>query len=255
MKRNSGDENAVEAVNILKDEFRCDEMDRLESALEAAKGLVFDCDGTLLDTMPIYFESWSRACDELGLSFPVERFYAFAGAPVEDIFQTLIDEQLANSAAKPTVKHCEQVKRRHHQAIEKEGLVAGPIDVVVELVHRLHGTMPMAVASSGWRDHVIEGLERVGILHMFDQIVTADDDHVKNPKPSPDIFLVAAQRIGVPPERCVGFEDADFGMQALSAARYHYACDVRKMHMYPRNVERRESSLSEGGVQDAKEAN
>lgn len=227
--------------------YHCKEMMRVEKALETAKGLVFDCDGTLLDTMPIYFQSWSRACDELGLTLPVERFYSFAGVPVNGIFQTLIDEQYsADDEKKPTAEYCEQVKRRHHDEIEKEGLVAGPIDIVVNLARKYHGKLPMAVASSGWRDHVLDGLERNGIVHLFDAIVTTDDDAVKEPKPAPDIFLVAAERIGVCPTKCVGFEDADLGMAAVKKAQYLYASDVRLMHMYPRNVERRESALSEG---------
>ena len=219
--------------------FVCEETTRVEAALQSAKGLVFDCDGTLLDTMPIYFQSWNRACNELGLVLPMERFYKLAGAPVKDIFQTLIDEQMSDSESKPTAEFCEEIKRRHHQEIEAEGLLAGPIDVIVDLARKYHGKLPMAVASSGWRDHVLSGLERIGILHLFDAVVTAEDNAVKNAKPAPDIFLVAAERLGVCPTKCVGFEDADFGMKALRSACYHYACDVRLMHMYPRNVEKR----------------
>ena len=230
----------------LEELYHCEEMKRVEEALQHAEGLVFDCDGTLLDSMPVYFHSWTRACKELGLELSMERFYSFGGVPVKDIFQVLIDEQLSHSPTKPTAEYCEQVKRRHHDEIEKEGLVAGPIDVVVDLARKHHGKLPMAVASSGWRDHVVNGLERNGLLHLFDAVVTADDDAVKNPKPAPDIFLVAAERIGVPPTKCIGFEDADLGMQAVKSAKFHYASDVRLMHMYPRNVERRNSALSEG---------
>ena len=85
------------------------------------------------------------------------------------------------------------------------------------------------------------GLERIGILHLFDTIVTADEEEVERGKPHPDIFLVAAQRLGVDAVHCIGFEDADLGIQALESANYMYPSDVRLMHMYPRNVERRES--------------
>ncbi len=224
--------------------YECEEMARVNQALKEAQGLVFDCDGTLLDTMPIYFQSWSRACGELGLSLPIERFYSFAGVPVHDIFQTLIDEQLSCDTT-ITADYCEQVKRRHHDDLEKEGLVAGPIDIVVDLARRYHGKIPMAVASSGWRDHVIDGLERNGLLHLFDTVVTTEDGAVQSPKPAPDIFLVAAQRIGVCPTKCIGFEDADLGMQAVKTANYLYASDVRLMHMYPRNVEKRNSTISD----------
>ena len=240
--------SAEETKECIENEFVvCEEMKRVEEALKNASGLVFDCDGTLLDTMPIYYESWSRACAELGLSLSMERFYSFAGVPVKDIFQTLIDEQLSKQENKPTAEYCEQVKRHHHKEIEAEGLVAGPIDIVVDLAKRHHGKIPMAVASSGWRDHVLDGLKRNGILHLFDVIVTAEDEAVKNPKPAPDIFLVAAERIGVNPTACVGFEDADFGMQSLESASFHYASDVRLMHMYPRNVEMRNTVTERRG--------
>jgi hypothetical protein len=105
--------------------------------------------------------------------------------------------------------------------------------------------------------------ERVGIIHLFDTVVTADEDEVEKGKPAPDIFLEAAKRLGIAPEKCIGFEgkstfldsrnfsltcslqtnyisvDADFGMQALNDAKYLYSCDVRLFHLYPRNVEER----------------
>ena len=216
----------------------CPETARLEAVLPKAKGLVFDCDGTLLDTMPIYYESWSRACEEVGLEFPVERFYSYAGRTVHDIFQTLIDEQLPTDTT-VTAAMCEDMKRRHHDALEAEGRFAGPIDVVVDIAFRYKGQLPMAVASSGWRDHVIGGLKRVGILNLIDAIVTACDDEVDRPKPFPDIFVVAAKRIGIDPKDCIGFEDADLGMDAVRSAGFLYASDVRKLHMYPRNIEKR----------------
>ena len=239
-----------EALSFARDE--CEETVRLAKHLPQAKALVFDCDGTLLDTMPIYYESWKRSCDEVGLVFPLKRFYAMAGMPVVDIFQALIDEYNDNESNvnnddgdnntfSYTAEECESKKKAHHANVEAEGRVAGPIHAVVEIVKRYHGVMPLAVASSGWRDHVMTGLERIGILHLFDTIVTADEEEVERGKPHPDIFLVAAQRLGVDAVHCIGFEDADLGIQALESANYMYPSDVRLMHMYPRNVERRES--------------
>ena len=220
------------------------EEESLEKALEQACGLVFDCDGTLIDTMPIYYISWELTCKDVGLdNFPIERFYENAGRPVDVIFQMLIDEKQKEQGKEwpnhITATYCENMKKAHHAKLEKEGKVAGPIDVVVDIVKRFHGKIPMAVASSGWRDHVLKGLERVGILHLFDAVVTADQPEVERPKPHPDMFLVAAKKIGVPPSKCIGFEDADLGMQAIKSAGFSYASDVRLLHMYPRNVEKR----------------
>ena len=222
------------------DVIPCQETAKLETVLPQAKALVFDCDGTLLDTMPIYYESWKRTCDEVGLSFSMDRFYSTAGMPVIDIFEVIIEEQGKTDSL--CAKECERKKKQHHADVEAEGRVAGPIDVVVDIATKHHGKIPMAVASSGWRDHVLTGLERVGILNLFDTVVTADEDEVEKGKPHPDIFLVAAKRLGVDPKGCIGFEDADFGIQAVNSASYLFAMDVRLMTMYPRNVEKRQHS-------------
>ena len=232
----------------------CKVLNQLEHTLtlqqhNQIRGLVFDCDGTLLDTMPIYYESWRRTCDEIGLlhRFPVDRFYCLAGKTVEDIFQLLLDEAAADNDIlnrNISAKECEVLKRRHHHDIEKEGKVAGPIDVVVDIVRKYHGKMPMAVASSGWRDHVLTGLERNGILHLFDAVVTADEVEVKRPKPAPDIFIEAARRLNVCPTKCVGFEDADLGMEAIRSAKFGLAVDVREFYIYPRNIEKRKNGNS-----------
>jgi beta-phosphoglucomutase-like phosphatase (HAD superfamily) len=201
----------------------------LETALADASGLVFDCDGTLLDTMPLYYKSWERTCNDVGLTLSLERFYSFAGMPVPDIFQLLIDEQkpptmndtnTTTDTTTLTAEYCETIKRHHAKQVEDGCGKAEAIDVMVEIVNKYHNKIPMAVASSGWRDHVLEGLERIGILDKFDAIVTADDPEVSKGKPAPDIFLVAAKRIGISPSKCVGFEDADLGMQALDAAGF-----------------------------------
>jgi len=205
----------------------------LETALERAEGLVFDCDGTLLDTMPMYYESFTLACADLGLKISMERFYSFAGMSVKDIFDVLLDEQKPDPQDRQIIEvgingeittitlnaeYCENLERYYTKHVSKG--TPGAIDVVVDIVNRYHKKIPMAVASSGWRDHVVEGLERVGILDKFDVIVTADDPAVKKAKPAPDLFLLAAERIGVNASKCIGFEDADYGLQALKAAGY-----------------------------------
>lgn len=232
-----------------------------DTAAVQVQGLIFDCDGTLLDTMPLYYESWKLTCRDYGLLdlFPIERFYSFAGRPVRDIFQTLLEEQQhqqqqqkndTNTNTTVTAKQCEETKRMYHtKLMEERGggqhhdnntSTNNQIDVVVDIVKKYYGKLPMAVASSGWRDHVLTGLQQAGILHMFDAVVTACDEEVRLPKPAPDIFLIAAQRLQVDPQHCIGFEDADLGIQALHSAQFLYASDVRKLYMYPRNIEKRQ---------------
>ena len=188
---------------------KCEAMDKLERQINKLLdteektnevgslpncALVFDCDGTLLDTMPIYYESWSRTCKELDLEFPMERFYSMAGKTVVDIFQILLDEVTATKETSQcralmlgvTAKDCENIKREHHRVIEEEeGMYAPSIDIVVDIARKYEGKLRLAVASSGWRDHVLKGLQRNNILHLFDHVVTADEEEVANPKPAP----------------------------------------------------------------------
>jgi beta-phosphoglucomutase-like phosphatase (HAD superfamily) len=104
------------------------------------------------------------------------------------------------------------------------------IGIVVEVARKYHGKVPLAVASSGNREHVMASLRDNGILELFDAVVTCED--IAHPKPAPDIFLLAAHRIGCDPTKCRGYEDADAGMTALRAAGMQ-AIDVRKWAGYP----------------------
>jgi len=104
------------------------------------------------------------------------------------------------------------------------------VDIVVEIARKYHGKIPLAVASSGTRSNVLQALRDNGILELFDAVVTAED--VVNHKPAPDIFLLAAHKIGCDPTKCRGYEDADAGMHALHAAGME-AIDVRLLKGYP----------------------
>jgi HAD superfamily hydrolase (TIGR01509 family) len=97
---------------------------------------------------------------------------------------------------------------------------------VVEIVQQYAGRLPMAVASGGSRAVVTKTLKSLGLLDYFDCVVTADD--VKNGKPAPDIFIQAAHRIGVAPQDCCGFEDAELGLIAIRAAGM-IPVDIRPM--------------------------
>ncbi len=193
--------------------------------------------------MPTYYESWKRTCDEVGLSFPKSKFYETAGMSVVQIFQMLIQDQLPSSTTL-TPTHCEERKKYHHAQIvhdiNNNSNHNKPIDVVINIVKKYHErNIPIAIASSGWKDHIINGLEQHNLLPYFDEIVTVEDDDVKHGKPDPDLYYVAAERLGVDVKDCIGFEDADLGMESIQRAGYLYACDVRLFYDYPRNVEKR----------------
>eukprot|EP00505_MAST-04D_sp_SCG-Rhode-Island_P002330 Stramenopile-MAST_4_protein_2330 len=193
------------------------------------EGLVFDCDGTLVDTMFFYWHSWEVVNKKYGIELDMKRFFSFAGVPVRDIYQTLIDEQFTDGRPKPDI---DQMLAEKHAIVKKdrETNPPGPIQCVVDIVKKYHGKIPMAVASSGKRECVHEDLRRNGLTEYFDAIVTCED--VVNGKPAPDIFLLACEKIRVPAEKCRGFEDADLGMLSLERAGID-AVDVRLMTGYP----------------------
>jgi beta-phosphoglucomutase-like phosphatase (HAD superfamily) len=183
------------------------------------EGLVFDCDGTLADTMPLHWRAWQVIAQRHQLHFPEERFYALGGVPSRDILKLLREEQglsidpLAVAGEKET---------------EFLPLIATvePIKIVVAIARENFGKLPMGVASGGNRGVIEQVLTQLGIRHFFNAIVTSEE--VTRQKPAPDIFLEAARRIGIAPERCRAFEDTDLGMQAIRAAGME-AVDVREL--------------------------
>jgi beta-phosphoglucomutase family hydrolase len=183
------------------------------------RGIIFDCDGTLADTMPLHWQTWQRIAARYGLSISEERFYSLGGVPARDVLRMLSAEQ--GVALDPLAVAHE--KEEAYLALISH---VEPINIVVGVARENYGKVPLAVASGGNR-HVIEQvLDHLGIRHLFQAIVTNED--VARQKPAPDIFLEAARRLGVPPEFCRAYEDTDLGMQAIRAAGME-AVDVREL--------------------------
>jgi beta-phosphoglucomutase-like phosphatase (HAD superfamily) len=183
------------------------------------KGLVFDCDGTLADTMPLHWRAWQIITQKHGLHFPEDRFYSLGGVPSRDILKMLAREQ------HKTIDHIAVAHEKEEAYLETLPQV-GPIHEVVEIAKGNFGKIPMAVASGGTQKIICEVLEHLKIRHFFAAVVTSE--MVVNQKPAPDIFLEAARRIGVDPKFCRGYEDTDLGMQAIISAGMD-AVDVRKL--------------------------
>lgn len=183
------------------------------------RALIFDCDGTLADTMPLHWQAWRMVTARHGVQFTEERFYALGGVPSRHILKMLRDEQSLG------IDPIAVAKEKEHAYLELMHQV-GPIHPVVTIAREHHGRLPMAVASGG-TSHVINSvLVHLGLREMFSTVVTSED--VEHQKPAPDIFLEAARRLGVPPELCRAFEDTDLGMQAIRAAGMD-AIDVRDL--------------------------
>lgn len=183
------------------------------------RGLIFDCDGTLADTMPLHWIAWSSICHKHNLHFPEERFYALGGVPSRDILKMLSEEQGI------PIDHLAVSLEKENAYLPLLPQVQ-PIHEVVTIAKENHGRVPMAVASGGVKPIIEQVLTHLGIRDLFDAIVTSED--VTRQKPAPDIFLEAARRIGVDPTQCRGYEDTDLGMQAIRAAGME-AIDVRTL--------------------------
>lgn len=181
-------------------------MDAIPDHIEA---LIFDCDGTLVDTMPAHYEAWCEALAPVGIAFTKERFYALAGVPTVTIVELLSREQ---GVACDAVATAHDKDRRFLPLIDR--VVA--IERVASIARREHGRRKLAVASGGFSHVVRRTLDVVGMTPLFDAIVTAED--VARGKPAPDIFLRAASLLSVEPSRCIVYEDADLGLEAARAA-------------------------------------
>jgi beta-phosphoglucomutase-like phosphatase (HAD superfamily) len=183
------------------------------------QGIIFDCDGTLADTMPLHWRAWQAVAARYKFALSEERFYSLGGVPARDILQLLSTEQgIALNA----------LAVAHEKEAEYQPLIAQvePINVVVGVARENYGKIPLAVASGGTRKIIEQVLERLGIWQLFKAIVTSED--IVRQKPAPDIFLEAARRIGVPPQFCRAYEDTDLGMRAIRAAGME-AVDVRQL--------------------------
>jgi len=173
--------------------------------------VIFDCDGTLVDSMSAHFEAWCEALALHGAGgvFKEDVFIAMGGRPTRDIVVDLNSEY--DLKLNP-----ETVALAKREAFLKRMSAVCLIREVAEFAELLRGKVPMAIATGGSR-HVIEKtLKAVGISDWFDEVVTADD--VAEGKPAPDIFLRAAKLMGVSPDRCLVLEDAPAGILAAQRA-------------------------------------
>jgi HAD superfamily hydrolase (TIGR01509 family) len=188
--------------------------------LQDHDALLFDCDGTLADTMPAHYRAWLCVTEHHGLSFDEDRFYSMGGRPTGDIIATLAREagleiDIAAAAEMKEMAFLEQVES------------VAPIDPVIEVIHRCRGRVPMAVVTGGYRHVCRQILQKLGIEDCFDLIVASED--TARHKPDPDPYLEAARQIGADPARCVVWEDSDLGIEAARRAGMQWV-DVRAFH-------------------------
>jgi beta-phosphoglucomutase-like phosphatase (HAD superfamily) len=183
------------------------------------EALIFDCDGTLADTMPAHYRAWLQVLRPLGMVFTEERFYALGGVPTAVIAGMLAAE------AGMSLDLVALVKAKETAFLDQIAAVT-PIAKVVAIASAGRGVQPMAVASGGRRPIVERTLRQIGIFEWFDAVVSAED--TARHKPEPDIFLEAARRLSVDPARCTVYEDTELGLEAGRRAGMR-AVDVRTL--------------------------
>ena len=183
------------------------------------QALIFDFDGTLVDSMPVHWRAWQVITARHGFQFSESRFYALGGVPSRDILKILFAEQ--GLPLEPLVI----AKEKENAYLELLAHIE-PIELVMNIAREHCGKLPMAIATGGTR-RVIETITgHLGIRQLFNTVVTSED--VLRQKPAPDIFLEAARRLGVSPCACRAYEDTDLGLEAIRAAGMA-AVDVREL--------------------------
>ncbi len=173
------------------------------------RGLIFDCDGTLVDSMPQHVKAWELALTSFGEPYREDFFLSVKGMEEKEIID------LYNRTYGARLDSAGVVKTKHRYFREMIDSIS-PIEPVLAVVLKYRGKLPMAVVSGGTRENVQAELAAIRAIDFFQAVLTADDPIP--PKPAPDLFLEAARLIGVAPRQCLVFEDADLGLAAAQKA-------------------------------------
>jgi len=184
---------------------------------ENAKALIFDIDGTLVDTMEIHYKAWEKMFALQGFNYPREVFYELAGIPTYKIVPILNERFNLKLDPEETMNEKEKYFMELFGAVKE-------IKVVSDIARKYHGVLPMSLGTGGRKDIAQMTMETVGLSKYFDIMVAAED--VIHHKPAPDTFLKCAELMGVDPRFCQVFEDGELGLQAARTAGM-IATDVR----------------------------
>lgn len=182
---------------------------KLELPAGPFQAYLFDCDGTIADSMPLHYIGWKQALSEQGCDFPEDLFYAWGGMPVHEIIATLNRKQGLQMPIEAVAIRKENL---YYEYLPR--LTAVP--EVLDVIETHYGRLPFAVVSGSTRESVTASLSSLHLLEKFQTLVCAGD--YQRSKPHPEGFLLAAERLGVAPESCLVFEDTDMGIQAATAA-------------------------------------
>ncbi|MDO6719602.1 beta-phosphoglucomutase family hydrolase [Psychrosphaera sp. 1_MG-2023] len=171
--------------------------------------IIFDMDGTLVDSMGSHLEAWHKVCDKFGYDFDLDYMHGLGGVPTKQTVHILNEKFGLNHDSLVVAKY----KRDVWNAMDHSPTL---IASTAAVFHHYLDSKKIAVGTGAERSHAEELLAKHGLLEHLGALVTAND--VTNGKPHPETFLTAAKLIGVPPEKCVVFEDTIIGKQAATAA-------------------------------------
>ncbi len=183
----------------------------------SARGLIFDLDGTLVDSMPLHFEAWREVCSRIGFDFTSEFFYAHAGMSSDKIFAEI--KKITHGDFDPDALSDEKEKI-YESKISKLTLIEPVFKIVKDYYHKL----PMSIGTGSPSGHSWKAMKAMGLDKYFTIVVGKEE--ILHPKPAPDTFLKCAEKMGVEPQHCQVFEDGDFGIQAAKNAGM-IATDIR----------------------------
>lgn len=173
------------------------------------RAIIFDCDGTLVDTPPVYARAWAAGLRSSGTEMTTDWYLARAGMS-ESVLMDAFENEHAVTLSRDKV--VSTMRTAFLEALPELREIAA----ITAIVRENHGRLPMAVASGGSREIVSATLQATGLLDFFQTVVTIDD--VSRTKPAPDLFLEAARRLCVPAEQCLVFEDSREGLEAARLA-------------------------------------
>jgi HAD superfamily hydrolase (TIGR01509 family) len=182
---------------------------KLKLPLGSFDAYLFDCDGTIADSMPLHYVAWKKALGEWNCEFAEELFYAWGGRPTAEIIATLNEK---HGLSMPVERVALRKEEFYFELLPELRVVPE----VLEHIEAQHGRIPFAVVSGSARDSVTASLETLKLLDRFETLVCAGE-YTKS-KPDPEAFLLAASRLGVTPKNCLVFEDTEMGIQAARAA-------------------------------------
>lgn len=182
-----------------------------------ADALLFDCDGTLVDTMGVHRAVWAEIFTRYDFVMDDEWWEDYANVALVPFVRAVVPDA--------SVELCDALNLESMDAYLEALHLVEPIESVISIARVAHGHVPMAVVTGGYRDIIIPTLDAAGITHLFAHVVTADD--VIHSKPAPDLYARAVTLLGADPARCIAYEDSDIGMRSARDAGVGVIVDIR----------------------------